>query len=133
MSERNGSEWVISALGRQPSPLGCQVADILGYVWQGIYHIGRSALERVKWEDEGLVSVVIKGELATFDNDYLARLVILASDADLRLGIEGKGPHYLKLSFWRVTPRLSIRAWRSLDDVLAEVRSAREAVVCAKS
>ena len=133
MSERKGSEWVISALDRQPSPLGCQVADILDYVWAGIYHVGRSALERVVWEDEGLVTVVIKGELATFDNDYLARLVILASDAGLRLGIEGKGPHYLKLSFWRVTPRLSIHAWRSLDEVLAEVRASKEGAVCAKS
>lgn len=123
MLNNQGREWIKTSLQRQPSPLGCQVADILGVAWAGIYHLEHKALGKVKWEDQGLVSIIVRGELATFDYDRLTRLVILCFDASLRMGVEGKGPGYLKLTFWRPLPNNSPTKWRTLDDVIRGVRA----------
>lgn len=99
MSEYAGSEWVKASLNKEMSPLGEVVADLLGSVWQGIYHIDESALNKVEWDDPYHVAIVVYGDLATVDFNRLTSLVVLAHDAMLRVSIEGCGPNYMRLRF----------------------------------
>jgi hypothetical protein len=113
MSNYAGSEWVRAAMqrrGRTLSPLGAKVADLLGDLYQGIYHIQREALhERVRWEDEHHIEIVVSDQfLATFDFDGLTRLVVLCHDRCLRCELHGRGRHYVRLMS---ATRPSSRRW----------------------
>ena len=44
-----GAAWIRSALGRELSPLGAAVADLLGDVFAGIYHLDNADLRKVDW------------------------------------------------------------------------------------
>lgn len=94
-----GADWIEGSLKRDLSPLGRVVADILGATFLGIYHLDTRALRRVRWDDNLLVEVTIRKELATYDGSELTRLVVLCHDACVRLAIEGVGPGYLRLIF----------------------------------
>jgi len=87
MSQYAGSEWIACMFDITPSPLGRRVADILGHVWQGIYHIKIDYLQRVDWKNSHHISIKICGGLATFDANQLTTLVILCHDAAIRLEI----------------------------------------------
>lgn len=95
-----GAEWLAEQLRRDLSPFEACVADILGAAYLGIYHIER--VDRGEWKSYR-VEVVVDNDLATWDFDYLTRLVVLAHDACVRLSIGHGGPRRMKLCFW---PRL---------------------------
>ena len=85
---------------RKISPFGESVADLLGDLFKGIYHIDRRVLSpKVKWDDSRSIDLIISGELATFDNNLLTNLVILAHCRCIRVSIEGCSSGYLKLVF----------------------------------
>ena len=94
-----GANWIKNSLKKEMSPLGESVADLLGDVFLGIYHLDFKALNRVCWEDDYVVIFVYRGDLATVDFNQLTRLVVLAHDRMLRISIEGVGPGYMKLIF----------------------------------
>ena len=88
------------------SPLGCEVANILGQVWAGLYHLDERALERADWSDLRWISVIIRHQdLATWDFNHLTQLVVLCHDRMIRMSIEGCGPRATRLSFWQRTSR----------------------------
>lgn len=45
------------------------------------------------------------GELATFDYDELTRLVFLAHDRCVRVGISRSGPNHVQIAIWKRTGR----------------------------
>lgn len=45
------------------------------------------------------------GNLATFDSDALTRLVFLAHDRCVRVGIQQSGPRHVKIVIWKRTGR----------------------------
>lgn len=92
-------EWRWQRDGITPSPFGRQVADILGQVWRGIYHMDDRAIERADWANKHSIRVNIYGSLDTYDFDYLTRLVILCHDHCIRLEIIPSGPRGLGLCF----------------------------------
>ena len=95
-----GSDWIKSALKvKEMSLLGERVADLLGDVFQGIYHLDISSLQKVEWEDNYYISIIIRRSLSTWDFNRLTVLVVLAHDRLIRVSVSGVGPGYLKLEF----------------------------------
>lgn len=84
-----GSEWAAEQFEQTLSPLGISVADLLGDVFEGIYHLNAKALRRAEWTNAIHIEIEMHGELATWDADNLTALVILCHDRCLRLAIRG--------------------------------------------
>lgn len=128
-----GVEWLEKNIrywpkmkGKEISSLGRRSADLLGYVFRGIYHISAAA-QKVDWSDQFNIKVVVLGGIATFDNSVLTRLVIAAHDACLRVEIEGVSSWgYLRLwishrhgragEFWQVHPTIEDAIERERND-----------------
>ncbi len=66
------------------------MADLLGELFAGIYHLDKKELPKVDWENTHHI-VVKTGEraMSTFDNSELTRLVLLAHHYCLRAEISG--------------------------------------------
>ena len=102
---RGGAEWLAASLQHRrlepASALGNAVADILGEVYYGIYHLDKTALfhKRTKWHDPQVIRVTVGGELATVDGRELTQLVLLTHGFGLRLAICGAANGYLVLQF----------------------------------
>lgn len=93
-----GADWIA---GKVPtiSPFGRHVADLLGDVFLGIYHIDSPSLRKADWASDHWISVAVYGPMSTFDNSMLTRLVFLAHERCVRLEIKGAAPNYLRLNF----------------------------------
>jgi hypothetical protein len=100
MSDKySGSEW-IERQGKTLSPFGVEVADVVGQVYLGIYHIQKAVLhDRVEWGDDRFIRIVIPGGVETYDFNVLTRLVVLCHDRMIRLEINPVARDYLALCF----------------------------------
>ena len=78
------------------SPLGIEVADILGQVWRGIYHL---QYDLIDWSDPHHIEVNIAEGLSTWDFNRLTELVVLCHDRAVRLEIEPCNMRFVKLLF----------------------------------
>lgn len=107
MGKYSGSEWIqetIYAKGQtiQMSPLGRDVADLLGELFYGIYHISQKALGKVDWNNEYWIEITIGYQgYSTTDFDNLTRLVFLAHHLAIRVSIEAAARQHIKLIFHR--------------------------------
>ena len=119
--DRAGKRRITSTL----SPLGVTVAEALGYVTRGIYHMDVKALLRADWSDERCIEVAFHEELATWDYDTLTVLVVVCYDLGLRLAIHPHGLRQLRLSFSQRTTREGdiSRRMPPLDERIAAIRS----------
>jgi len=82
------------------SPLGMAVADLLGDVFSGIYHLDDGKLKKVDWGDPYVISVQLHWQsLSTFDSNHLTKLVVLCHDRCLRLAISAITVRTLELMF----------------------------------
>jgi hypothetical protein len=98
-----GADWLESC-GKTLSPFGAEVADILGQVFQGIYHIDSEVLhKRCQWDNERYIEVVMPDStncgLSTYDFNNLTTLVVLCHDRCVRLSIYAAAPNRLRLMF----------------------------------
>jgi hypothetical protein len=93
-----GSGWIKSATKQELSPLGVKVADLLGELFLGIYHIERESL-KVDWTNNHYIEINIYQDLSTFDYDRLTRLVFLAHWFCIRVQITPCNFRYIKLMF----------------------------------
>lgn len=95
-----GSEWIKAAFRVECSPLGKAVADLLGDVFQGIYHLDENSLRKTDWSDKFCISVTLPYmTLSTFDSANLTWLVVCCHDRCLRMSIKAKTINYLELTF----------------------------------
>lgn len=99
MTKYAGADWIKKDLQVDMSPLGEAVADLLGDVWYGIYHLDERSLSRVDWGDGFCIRYTLRGSLATWDFNHLTTLVVLSHDRLIRFSIEGVGPDYIRLMF----------------------------------
>jgi len=105
MTEYAGVDWLEKHLEYvNPdlviSPLGRKVADFLGELFYGIYHLDPRALNRVDWANNHQVIVSIgHQDWSTFDFSNLTRLVFLAHHMALRVNIRGAKSNYIQLMF----------------------------------
>lgn len=106
-SQYAGADWVKSSLKVvNMSPLGEDVADLLGDVFRGIYHLKTSSLNKVEWSNKNYIVYHLHWrDLSTFDFDELTRLVVLSHDRMIRINIEAIAPHLLRLLFHKRTTR----------------------------
>jgi len=99
----SGADWLRDAARKELSPFGAEVADILGQVYRGIYHIRREVLhDRCDWRDPWRIELVVSDSgMSTHDFNHLTALVILCHDRCVRLAIEGCARNWLRLVFTR--------------------------------
>jgi hypothetical protein len=100
-----GSNWlepiVKEMRGVEMSDFGRRVADLLGELYRGIYHIQPSVLhKRADWSSERYLEVVVYGGMATFDADELTRFVVLCHDYCIRGEVSPASPGWMRLRFW---------------------------------
>lgn len=98
-----GADWVARGpwKGKTMSPLGHAVADVLGVVYRGIYHLQPAAIDACDWSSIYRVRIAVLSDLCTYDGDELTRLVVLCHDMLLRLEVAPAGPQRLGLSFFQ--------------------------------
>ncbi len=102
-----GAEWIESNMkywkktkAMEMSALGCRVADLLGELFCGIYHLDDKQLAKVEWNNNHHIVLILGwNSLATFDSNTLTRLVFLAHHLCLRVDIRAKSLNYLELMF----------------------------------
>lgn len=118
MRTHAGSEWIRAQLphvnkdrkgiaknpNSEMSDLGVAVADLLGVLFYGIYHLDHKALYRVDWQNKTHIEFSLGWhQLATVDFDELTRLVFLAHHMAIRVSIESSTRKYLQLTFHQRT------------------------------
>ena len=135
----SGADWIefnraaILRTKKNPNPvvppmsqLGKAVANLLGDVFAGIYHLDQGALMRVEWSNtHHIVFNLSWRSMATFDDDYLTRLVVLCHDRMIRMSIDGCGPHTTKLIFHQRNSRTGDIGTRypTMEDHITIIRS----------
>jgi hypothetical protein len=91
----------VKRMGIEASPLGRQVADVVGAAFCGISRMPRGDIAGTEWERNDHVNVRCSRGLANFDPATLVALVVLATDANLLLEIRPRSGLALDLVFWR--------------------------------
>jgi hypothetical protein len=105
MAQYSGAGWIEHEMHHgdadfKISPLGKAVADLLGELFQGIYHLDLGALHRVDWANDHHVSVSIGWkDWSTYDFNLLTKLVFLAHHMALRVELEPSRNQYVRLIF----------------------------------
>jgi hypothetical protein len=104
MSEKlyAGADW----LARQNreleiSKLGRDVADILGQVYYGLYHLNNTTLfneKRTDWANDSTIIVVVPGRLQMTGIDTL---ITRCTERRVYVEIEGAAHNYMRLRFYR--------------------------------
>lgn len=98
MSTFAGADWLIQcSTAIQISDLGRRVADLLGEWYYGLYHMNGAIL--ADWSTPNYIQIRHSGELSTFDNSSLTRLVLLAHREAIRVSISPRSNRYLTLMF----------------------------------
>lgn len=95
-----GADWIKTSLRIENiSPLGVEVADFLGDLYLGIYHMDTHSLKKVEWDNDYCIRVQLPvcRSLATFDGDMLTRIVVLSHDRMLRVDLETVNFHYMAM------------------------------------
>lgn len=121
----SGSEWMRSSK-KEMSPFGERVADMLGEVFAGIYHVSNEVW-KADFTGKKYIAVTFyeNGGFATYDSDHLTRLVLLAHERNIRVCVRAATHAYLKIEFMEVD-RSGFFADRhpSLAEALLRVRLA---------
>src|SRR5688572_33483899 len=100
MTKHSGADWIKAQLpyinkdrkgipanpNAEMSPLGEAVANLLGELFYGIYHLDHKALYKVDWRNKVFIEFSLGWkQLATTDFDELSRLVFLAHHMAIRV------------------------------------------------
>ena len=96
-----GADWIANTYGHKSS-LGVKVANVLGQVYQGIYHLyNGSGLDQSKvyWNGIFAVTATVNSPLSTFDFSDLTLLVLCCQKAELSVGVYGSFKGYTRLIF----------------------------------
>jgi hypothetical protein len=116
-----GSEWV-KLQHHKPSEFGCRVADLLGELMYGIYHLDYGALNRVNWANETYIQLIDGyNHWGTFDSNYLTRLVLLAHKYGIKVSIASASPNYLRITFWKINKHYLRSEHPTIEEAVASV------------
>jgi hypothetical protein len=110
VTKYSGADWLKDARKywkgheKPMSAFAVDVADILGQVYGGIYHMDKGALIKADYTDDERIQITIRDSpgMATHDGCELADLVMLCFLMNIRLDIDARAFHYLRLNFARV-------------------------------
>lgn len=81
-----------------PSPLGDQVADLLGYVYDGLYHLEDA--EKFRWENDHHIEIPASKWLSSSIRGRLTLLVFLAHTMGVQVEVRPRNDRRLTLMFW---------------------------------
>ena len=96
----NHYQWVEQCTKTTCSPLGKEVANVLGFVGNGLYN-SPIKVAKTDWTNDHDISVIWSGSFANWDNFELSALLIECHRRLLRDEIEPHNFRSLKLSFWQ--------------------------------
>lgn len=102
-SEYAGADWLEPQLIRRGmvlSELGRDVADLLGYLYQGLYHVS-GIVDKCEWDNKFYISLTHYNDLSTYDFNHLTTLVFLAHRMAIRVEIQPCNFKYLRILFHR--------------------------------
>jgi hypothetical protein len=114
------------------STLGKRVADLLGQVYCGIYHLDINALMRADWANDGYIQITVRDghDMATYDDDTLTMLVLGCHLLNVRLRVRASTHGYLKLIFsWVTEPYFSREGHPTIEESLEKARDLFSGVV----
>ena len=119
-----GHEWLKRQVDCNISKLGKSVADFLGDVFKGLYHLPMSSLKKVDWANQYCIEYTYYGYLETVDFNLLTVLVVLAHDRMIRVQMQGIGPGYMRMTFHqRITREGSItERYPTIEDHVEIIR-----------
>lgn len=106
-----GANWIESAQKKALSDFGVRVADLIGQLTRGVYHVA-DEVRKMDWGSDHYIEWRTRWPLATTDSDGLTELVVLAHDRCIRVEIEG-------CSQWTVKVIFTPRVWGEQDPCLA--------------
>ena len=95
-----GAQYVRNHINSQISQLGSDVADLLGELFLGIYHIDEKKLKQVDWANPNYISITMHHSFSTFDSADLTQLVFLARHLSVRVLLKPCNQQFLKLFFY---------------------------------
>lgn len=127
MTKFAGADWVKSALKvDELSPLGVAVANLLGDLFGGIYHLEDRDLKKVEWDnDHHIIFVLNWKDLSTFDSSLLTSLVILCHDRAIRCQISARSSKGIELMFHQRTRSGGISERHpTIEEAINRVRAA---------
>lgn len=122
-----GAEWFcgnyLNPLGLRPAPKAVWVLDMLGEWAAGLYNfhgkltwgertrrtVDRVPVKTAQWTRDGNYHTLIGGDLSSFDNEQLTRLVFLAHDWCVRVQLGAR-------TFQEMELYLSVRDFRDGKD-----------------
>ncbi len=82
------------------SPLGRRVADLLGQLFAGMYHLQSNITSKPDWSNERCIAVSVPiHNMGTYDFSGLTMLVVLCHDAAIRCELQASAFGYVKLCF----------------------------------
>lgn len=81
------------------SPFGERVADLLGYVFRGLYHIDNPETRSKDWSNNYHIEFRLPRSLSTYDDSQLTELVLLAHRMAIRVDIHPLSHWSLRLIF----------------------------------
>lgn len=120
-----GAEWVKAAFKCEMSPLGELVADLLGDMYFGIYHLDSKSLKRTDWSDRHSIVYNHQHSMATYDGNELTRLVVLSHDRMLRVQIKGLAPGLMQIVFHKRNLREGGSMWERMPTMETAVANIR--------
>ena len=100
-----GADWLIKQMeyvkpGLVVSDLGKSVADLLGELFGGIYHLDHKSLNKVDWSNKNYIEISIGWQSwSTVDFDQLTRLVFLAHHMAIRVDLTPTKYQFVRLLF----------------------------------
>ena len=126
----SGASWIKKSLKKEMSPLGEGVANLLGRVFRGIYHLKTSALNRVDWKNPYWIEFIYNSDLATVDFNLLTAIVVFSHDEMIRVSIEGCGPRYMRMIFHQRNKRdgSMFESFPTIEDHIKKIRSMEGAI-----
>lgn len=101
MTQYAGANWIKKSWPEiKMSPLGEAVADLLGDLCLGIYHLDYGQLHKTDWSNKNYIRFILGWKcLSTYDYNDLTVLVVLAHDRCIRVQISPYTFHHLELVF----------------------------------
>ncbi len=124
-AQMDHAHWVHKATRQVLSPLGAQVANILGFAFGGIYNAPINHSKQ-NWTDEYHISITVGvsgGHLCNWDFPALSLLWIECMRRMVRVEIKPCNPQYLRLEFWQRKTRTGSTSERlpDIEEIVAMV------------
>lgn len=112
-----GADWLRESKKINLSDFGSTVADIVGQVEQGIYHIGDCLnYKGTDWTSDRSIQLPIWGDLATFDFNRLTSLALCCAAAKVQVSISGFSRSDMRLTFTNETSAVFSRPESFIND-----------------